>query len=64
MLLEDINRIAFLRGIDPTNKSKLELIREIQTKEGNSPCYATKLFSCKNIKCLWWNDCQGLLRSE
>ena len=62
MKLEDINKIAFLKGIEPYGKSKLELIREIQRKEGFDTCFGTKMFTCKNINCLWRRDCQGRVR--
>jgi len=59
MKIEEINRIAFTKGVDPAGKNKLQIIREIQNKEGYEPCYGTKKFECKQTDCLWREDCQG-----
>jgi len=61
MNIEDINRIAMLKGIDPAGKPKFEIIRLIQTKEGNQPCYATQQFECQYLECLWRKDCIGMI---
>jgi len=37
--------------------TKGELIREIQKREGYSPCFGTK-DACEEVVCLWWEDCQ------
>jgi len=62
MKLEEINRIALLKGIDPAGKPKWEIIRLIQISEGNEPCYATQHFECSHIDCLWRKDCLGMVR--
>lgn len=49
-------------GIDPRGKPIFEVIRLIQIKEGFQPCFATKHFKCKEYNCLWWKQCQGLIR--
>lgn len=60
MRIEDINRIALLKGISLYHKSKSQIIHEIQIKEGYEPCYGTNKFTCKYTNCLWWKDCQGM----
>ena len=62
MKREELNRIALLKGVEPENKNKLQIIREIQIKEGYEPCYGTKLFSCNQLDCLWRQNCQGKVR--
>ncbi|HOI75357.1 MAG TPA: hypothetical protein PLO63_14525 [Syntrophales bacterium] len=36
--------------------TKKELIREIQNREGYSPCFGTK-DACDEDECLWRDDC-------
>ncbi len=56
MKIQDIRKIAKVWGIDTrVGRSKLELIRDIQIKEGNDPCFKTKE-TCEN-DCLWKSDC-------
>ncbi len=48
------------RNLGVKNYSRLrktELIRAIQEKEGNSPCYQT-FSDCRQDDCLWMPDCQ------
>lgn len=59
---DDVNRIAFLKGVDPIGKPKWEIIRLIQIKEGNQPCYATQHFECQHLECFWRQDCIGKVR--
>ncbi len=61
MILKDIRAKA--RGLAVKNYSKLgksDLIRAIQEKEGNAPCYQT-IFDCRQLDCLWRVDCQNKL---
>lgn len=63
MRIEDIQTKAYCMGINSHNKNKLELIREIQIKEGNRPCYATGFWwQCPYNNCLWREDCCGLIK--
>jgi hypothetical protein len=39
--------------------SKMELIRKIQTAEGNWPCFRTAEKTCDRPDCLWLGDCVG-----
>jgi len=56
MTIYDIRVIAKNMGIDPKKKNKADLIRSIQIKEGNEPCFRTGT-SCNQTNCLWRSDC-------
>jgi Rho termination factor, N-terminal domain len=59
MTLNQIREKA--RGLGVKNYSRLrkaELIRAIQAKEGNSPCYEA-IAGCQQQDCLWQADCQS-----
>ena len=56
MNMKEICNIARPWGIDTRRgRSKQDIIRDIQIREGNSPCYGTKE-ACEN-DCLWRADC-------
>ena len=56
MKMQEIRVIAKKMGVNiKVGRSKNEIIRDIQVKEGNSPCYGTK-DECGN-DCLWKPDC-------
>ncbi len=56
MKIQEIRKIAKKWGIDTRiGRSKQDLIRDIQTKEGFEPCYHTRK-ECDN-DCLWKLDC-------
>lgn len=44
-------------GIRPGKMRKVDLVREIQIKEGNAPCYLTANDSCQQNDCCWRDDC-------
>jgi hypothetical protein len=45
-------------GIKNTKKDARGLIREIQTVEGNAPCFKSDIArSCSLNECLWRSDC-------
>lgn len=47
-------------GIKAGKKNKVNLIREIQQVEGNSPCFQTDISPmCDIIDCLWREDCKS-----
>ena len=59
MILKDIRAKA--RNIGVKNHSRLgktDLIRAIQEKEGNAPCYQN-ISDCWQFDCLWRPDCQN-----
>ncbi len=45
-------------GINGAKMLKVDLIRAIQVKEGNAPCYQTGIAACPQAGCCWWGDCQ------
>jgi len=46
-------------GIKPYGMKKLDLIREIQKKEGNFPCFGTATDYCDQMGCCFREDCIG-----
>jgi hypothetical protein len=57
MKIYDIRVMAQDMGINPKKMNKVDLIRAIQIREGNSPCYRTAGSSCDQTDCLWRGDC-------
>ena len=57
MTIYDIRVIATGMGLDPKKKNKTDLIRSIQIKEGNIPCFKTADKHCDQTDCLWRSDC-------
>ena len=58
MKLEDVRSIARSHSLKPDHLSNTELIRTIQTVEGNFDCYATACDGeCDQGGCLWREDC-------
>lgn len=58
MKLQEVRAIAKSHSIKPINLSKTELIKKIQTAEGNFDCFSTAFSGeCEQINCLWREDC-------
>jgi len=57
MKVQEIKKMAMAMGITPGKMKKAEMIRTIQTTEGNSPCFQTDPNSCGQTDCCWRNDC-------
>jgi hypothetical protein len=59
MNMQDIRTLARELGVARLGRiTKLQLIRTIQTQEGNFPCFATALNAeCNQQGCLWRQDC-------
>jgi len=56
MKMSEVRKMAKRWGVDiRVGRSKQDMIRDIQIKEGYSPCYRTK-DNCEN-DCLWREDC-------
>lgn len=56
MKMQEVRGIARQWGIDiRIGRTKQDIIRDIQVKEGYSPCFRTKDL-CEE-KCLWKADC-------
>ena len=58
MKVVEIKEITKQHGIKSGKLTKIEMIRAIQQKEGNSPCFYTNILqTCGQHKCLWREDC-------
>ena len=58
MKIEAVRSIAKSHSIKPDKLSKAELIKTIQSEEGNFNCYGTALIGeCDQVNCLWREDC-------
>ncbi len=56
MKMQEVRQIAKKWGVDiKVGRSKQDIIRDIQVKEGYLPCYRTK-GECE-YDCLWKTDC-------
>jgi len=52
-----VRRISLLMGVqDIADKDTIDLIRQIQIKEGNQACFRTKE-NCPRVNCLWREQC-------
>jgi hypothetical protein len=59
MNIEKIREKAKSLGIKPYGMRKPDLIREIQKKEGNFPCFGTATDYCDQLDCCFREDCIG-----
>ena len=57
MTIEEIKSKAKNVGVTPGKMKKTDLIRKIQTAEGNFPCFQTAGSECDQMNCLWRKDC-------
>lgn len=57
MNIADIKKIAKKVGIEPAKLKKGELIKAIQTAEGNTPCFGSGVVDCPYPACCWRKDC-------
>ena len=58
MQMQDIRGIAKEYGLKTARMSKVNLVREIQTVEGNFACFATATDGyCDQSACIWRDDC-------
>lgn len=58
MTRNKILTIAKKMGINDSSKLKdVDLIRTIQSKEGNPTCFASGVKSCDQNKCCWRENC-------
>lgn len=57
MNVQEAREIAKGMGVSPGKMKKVELIRSIQAKEGNFPCFQTAAHNCDQMDCRWRNDC-------
>lgn len=60
MKMVDIQKKAKALGIKPGKMKKTELIRSIQSEEGNYSCFLTEgNTQCSQESCCWRDDCLG-----
>jgi hypothetical protein len=65
MHMQTVRERAKSMGIRAGRASKLMLIRQIQTSEGNFPCFATAYESdCDQVNCAWREDCFSSARKQ
>jgi len=58
MKISEVKKIALIRGVDVRpGSSKGDIIRDIQVREGYSPCFGTK--EACDEDCMWKSDCLG-----
>lgn len=58
MNMQQVREKARTYGIKAGKSKKFELIKTIQTVEGNTACYGTAADSiCDQLACLWRDDC-------
>ncbi len=57
MKMQDVKAKAKAMGISSFGKSKVELIREIQRKEGNFDCYGRAVDDCDQSECCFRDSC-------
>lgn len=59
MTFAKIKLIAVEHGIRVVGVKKADIVRAIQEKEGNTPCFATgKASECAQPHCLWATACE------
>jgi hypothetical protein len=64
MKLAELTAIAKSKNINPSKHSKAELIKAIQTAEGNIVCFATAYDGvCDQAGCSWREDCFAAARA-
>ena len=57
MKMQEIRAMAKKLGINSFGKTKTDLIREIQRKEGHFDCYGTAKDYCDQSECLFLSSC-------
>ncbi len=55
--MQEIRALAKSLGINSFGKSKVDLIKEIQRKEGNFDCFGTATDFCDQVECLFRSSC-------
>ncbi|MFO8024443.1 SAP domain-containing protein [Thiohalophilus sp.] len=58
MQMQEIRQLAKQHGLKTARQSKINLVRHIQSAEGNFECFATAIDGvCDQPGCLWREDC-------
>ena len=53
----DTRKKAKEMGLSMRGAGKEDLIRAIQAREGNFPCFGTAETDCDQVNCCWREDC-------
>jgi len=64
MNMQEVAEKAKKVGVKPGKKRKADLIKEIQTAEGNYPCYGSAIDYCDQELCCWRVDCLADMRGK
>ncbi len=57
--MKEVQRMAKGLGINCWGMKKVDLIRTIQEREGNVPCFFTERVQlCGETQCLWYESCK------
>lgn len=60
MKMQEVKKVAMDKGIKTGKMTKAELIRTIQTTEGNQPCFQTSAYdTCSQLGCCWRPECMN-----
>jgi len=57
MAMREVRTKAQQLGIRPSRMRKADLIRTIQTTEGNTPCFGSSAGHCAYTDCCFIGDC-------
>lgn len=57
MRMIDVREKAKKMGLKTSRMKKEDIIRAIQTAEGNFPCFGTASAYCDQEGCCWQDDC-------
>jgi hypothetical protein len=57
MKMQEVRKKAKPLGLKTGGMKKVDLIRAIQSEEGCTPCFQTKVSSCEQTNCCWRDDC-------
>jgi len=58
MQMQEIRNMAKSMGLKTSRLSKVDLVRQIQSTEGNFGCFATAQDGdCDRLDCAWRDDC-------
>lgn len=58
MKMQEIHAKAKALGIKSFGKKKIDIIRDIQAKEGNTACFKSPgSEACEQMDCCWREDC-------
>lgn len=60
MKMTEVQIKAKKLGITTSRLKKADLIRKVQTEEGNCACYQMNSGTCDQMDCCWRKDCLSL----